>query len=907
MSENDTEQMIATPATFGHFMLERELGHGGMGGVYLARDKMLDRKVGIKVMLKSLGDDPAFVERFQREAQAAARLNHPNIAQIYSFGTEQGMPYIAMEFVGGGSLDKEMEANPGTMDPLHVMKIGQQMADALAAAAENGLVHGDVKPENVLFDNDGNAKLVDFGLAAMQGDSSEIWGTPYYISPEKVRRQKIDFRADIYSLGGTLYHALTGVAPFEGEDATAVVKARFDGPPKPPSEVRPDLPKELDAIIMRMLELEPAMRYPTYKSLAGDISRFIAKAGQSKSARLASGKFKIKGAKIRIKPTGAPRVVGEQEGEEQQPYVKPLVEEKPERRTNLGKMVAFTVLGVVLAIVGTVGGLLWYVKANAEKKQRAEQAGYAKDAADARNAIANTVARTDEFAANFHDMVVRNDRLMADAVRKMRAELPAEYKVAAGAILEPVPSKEIADAIAYTNKLLSAKQGQTAAAPDAAKKPDDAKKDDAKKADGDKAKADAEKKGGDKAKDAKAGKKPAAQDSAIDDDEADKIEKPEEDVKAAVAANPEVAAKIAAAKATAIAMAKASGAEVSAVEVKTIAVKLPAAVVKFGDLWADVFVCRAADIRVQGHVKRIKAMAAAADEIKASDAAAAEALARISQEVLEEHERMKGLKHVELAQRKAGVVRNNSQSYVKTAVIQLANAKAKKEKEARDAAERKAREEKEQAEKELREKLKAEEPKAAADKFDSLAQTLLKTLEWDKAIRQLKAMAEVFKTPEGREEARSQMTKVECMKGLQEHFVKFAKNFKFKDGSIVKAVDGKGLTIQKLKSVRGRMEPDKVVKVEWERFYGKLEYVGYMDQLINALVIKGRDTTKIGPLLWSRHMLGAALTLKHLYGEVPGAEQKAPILVKTAVKEFSDSAKWAKKWFPDVETETNEQ
>ena len=658
---------------------------------------------------------------------------------------------------------------------------------------------------------------------------------------------------------------------------------------------------------LRMLELEPAMRYPTYKSLAGDISRFIAKAGQSKSARLASGKFKIKGAKIRIKPTGAPRVVGEQEGEEQQPYVKPLVEEKPERRTNLGKMVALTVLGVVLAIVGTVGGLLWYVKANAEKKQRAEQAGYAKDAADARNAIANTVARTDEFAANFHDMVVRNDRLMADAVRKMRAELPAEYKVAAGAILEPVPSKEIADAIAYTNKLLSAKQGQTAAAPDAAKKPDDAKKDDAKKADGDKAKADAEKKGGDKAKDAKAGKKPAAQDSAIDDDEADKIEKPEEDVKAAVAANPEVAAKIAAAKATAIAMAKASGAEVSAVEVKTIAVKLPAAVVKFGDLWADVFVCRAADIRVQGHVKRIKAMAAAADEIKASDAAAAEALARISQEVLEEHERMKGLKHVELAQRKAGVVRNNSQSYVKTAVIQLANAKAKKEKEARDAAERKAREEKEQAEKELREKLKAEEPKAAADKFDSLAQTLLKTLEWDKAIRQLKAMSEVFKTPEGREEARSQMTKVECMKGLQEHFVKFAKNFKFKDGSIVKAVDGKGLTIQKLKSVRGRMEPDKIVKVEWERFYGKLEYVGYMDQLINTLVIKGRDTTKIGPLLWSRHMLGAALTLKHLYGEVPGAEQKAPILVKTAVKEFSDSAKWAKKWFPDVETETNEQ
>ena len=144
MAEND-EPMIQTPSDFGHFLLEKELGHGGMGGVYLARDKMLDRRVGIKVMLKSLGADPKFVERFQREAQAAARLNHPNIAQIYSFGQEQGMPYIAMELVPGGSLDKEMEANPGTLDVAYVMRVGQQVADALALAADSGLVHGDVQ------------------------------------------------------------------------------------------------------------------------------------------------------------------------------------------------------------------------------------------------------------------------------------------------------------------------------------------------------------------------------------------------------------------------------------------------------------------------------------------------------------------------------------------------------------------------------------------------------------------------------------------------------------------------------------------------------------------------------------------------------------------------------------------
>ena len=155
----------------------------------------------------------------------------------------------------------------------------------------------------VLFDADGNAKLVDFGLAAMQGESNEIWGTPYYISPEKVRRQKIDYRADIYSLGGTLYHALTGVAPFEGEDATEVVKARFNGPPKKPSEVRPDLPPEVDPIIMRMLEVEPSMRYPTYQSLLGDFKRFLSKAGPAKTSKMTSPKVKIKGTKINMKLT----------------------------------------------------------------------------------------------------------------------------------------------------------------------------------------------------------------------------------------------------------------------------------------------------------------------------------------------------------------------------------------------------------------------------------------------------------------------------------------------------------------------------------------------------------------------------------------------------------------------------
>ncbi|MBR1921023.1 MAG: serine/threonine protein kinase, partial [Kiritimatiellae bacterium] len=264
------EQLIATPGVFGetgNFLLEREMGRGGMGGVYMGRDKMLDRPVAVKVMLKEYGADADFVEKFKREAQAAARLIHPNIAQVYSYGIAEGMPYIAMELVAGGSLDQLMRNAGASIDITRVMKIGEQVAQALRCAADQGVVHGDVKPENVLLDANGNAKLVDFGLAAMQKNTNEIWGTPYYIAPEKVKKEPVDFRADMYSLGGTLYHALTGVAPFEGEDAAAVVRKRLQGPPVAPSQVRKGVSPQIDAMILKMLALNPADRYPSFEAL----------------------------------------------------------------------------------------------------------------------------------------------------------------------------------------------------------------------------------------------------------------------------------------------------------------------------------------------------------------------------------------------------------------------------------------------------------------------------------------------------------------------------------------------------------------------------------------------------------------------------------------------------------------
>ena len=476
MSDEMTEKpMIETPADFGHFLLEKELGHGGMGGVYLARDKMLDRKVAIKVMLKELGSDPTFVERFQREAQAAARLNHPNIAQIYSFGQEQGMPYIAMELVPGGSLDKDMEANPGTLDQVRVMRIGQQLVDALALAAEQGLVHGDVKPENVLYAEDGTAKLVDFGLAAMQGDSNEIWGTPYYISPEKCRRQKIDFRADIYSLGGTLYHALTGQPPFEGEDANAVVRARFEGAPPKPSEVRPDLSPEIDAIIMRMLELEPAMRYPTYQSLMGDIKRYLAKAGPATtSGKLGGPRVRIKGRKPKMHVPGA-------EGDDAIAVLDGdadlvPVEEAEEKHTNLGLVVGGVVGGIILLILLVAGGLWWYVHAEKESEERAAKAEIVGKLKEGRDAVETTKTAIRQFGVNFKEIVDKCDKEMSGVVNDIKGLLPEELREPATVFLVLPPTADIAEAIAYTNALLSAKQPAPEAKSAEAEKKEEVKK-----------------------------------------------------------------------------------------------------------------------------------------------------------------------------------------------------------------------------------------------------------------------------------------------------------------------------------------------------------------------------------------------------------------------------------------------
>lgn len=288
---------VTVPARLGTFLLTELLGTGGMGCVYRAHDETLGRDVAIKVMLKSLGDNPEFVSSFRREAQAAAKLNHPSIAQIYSFGQEKGQPYIVMELVPGRHFD-QMISSPEPLDVATIMRIGQEIAEGLQLAADANLIHGDIKPENILLDERNLAKLVDFGIAAKpsQGEG-EIWGTPYYIAPERVRRQRVDFRSDIYCLGGTLYHAITQHPPFEGADAIEVVRARLKGPPLPLETYRPDVDPAVSAIIMRMLQMEPAMRYPTYGSLLSDMRVYLSRVQPKQSPPSTGKRIMIRGRK----------------------------------------------------------------------------------------------------------------------------------------------------------------------------------------------------------------------------------------------------------------------------------------------------------------------------------------------------------------------------------------------------------------------------------------------------------------------------------------------------------------------------------------------------------------------------------------------------------------------------------
>ena len=262
------------PAQLDDYILLDKLGQGGMGAVFRGFDPKLKRPVAVKVMHRQLGGNKDFTAQFQREAQLLASLNNPNVVQVHNFGEKHGQPYIVMELVDGGRLDRMIKEH-GPLKESFVVHTAMNIIHGLHAAANMGLAHGDLKPDNVLFDRNGNAKVVDFGLARFKGEvqrPGEVWGTPFYIAPEVVRGKQPNTNADIYSLGCTLFHALAGRPPFSKENVQETVLARLKEPAPDLRTIRPDIHPETAAVVARMLEADPFVRYPNYDSLVTDMT-----------------------------------------------------------------------------------------------------------------------------------------------------------------------------------------------------------------------------------------------------------------------------------------------------------------------------------------------------------------------------------------------------------------------------------------------------------------------------------------------------------------------------------------------------------------------------------------------------------------------------------------------------------
>ena len=261
---------------FGNYQLERELGQGGMGTVYLAKDSGLNRYVALKILRSDLGDDPSFSRKFLEEVEVTASLAHPNIIRVLTLGEQEGRLYLVMEHLDEPSLENRMDKQTKVSER-EVLEIGIGIASALQFAhEETGLIHRDIKPGNILFGRGNIPKLADFGLAAgarsALGQQDEIWGTPYYVSPERLLREPEDIRSDIYSLGATLYHAMAGRPPFEAETAEEVAKRHISDRPPPLRSLCPNAQEQTVFTIDKCLAKKTDSRWVNHTELTKQLA-----------------------------------------------------------------------------------------------------------------------------------------------------------------------------------------------------------------------------------------------------------------------------------------------------------------------------------------------------------------------------------------------------------------------------------------------------------------------------------------------------------------------------------------------------------------------------------------------------------------------------------------------------------
>ncbi len=273
------------PPQFPGYEVQEMLGRGGMGVVYKAWDRRLNRSIALKILLAGAYARPGERERFLREAEAMARLRHPNIVQVYDVGDQAGRPYFTMEYIEGGNLAQKLSGTP--CPARQAAALIATLAQAIQAAHQSGIIHRDLKPANVLLASDGTVKIADFGLAKMlpvpgaveerMTQSGMILGTPTYIAPEQARGQvaKVGPTVDIYSLGAILYELLTGRPPFQGPSPMETLLQAAHQEPVPVTRLVPRVPRDLNTICLKCLEKDPAKRFASAGELAEDLGRFL--------------------------------------------------------------------------------------------------------------------------------------------------------------------------------------------------------------------------------------------------------------------------------------------------------------------------------------------------------------------------------------------------------------------------------------------------------------------------------------------------------------------------------------------------------------------------------------------------------------------------------------------------------
>lgn len=331
----------------GRYEVTGKLGSGGMAEVFMARDELLGRNVALKILHANYANDSVFIERFRREAQAAASLNEPSVVSVFDWGSDDGTYYLVMEYVDGRNL-KEIITSEGPLLPDRAVEIAMDVCTALGYAHQHGIIHRDVKPANIHITERGQTKVMDFGIARAAADSGQtvtktgtVMGTAAYLSPEQAQGLEVDARSDVYSAGIVLYEMLTGEVPFTADTPVAVAYKQVKENPTPPSRVNPDVPKPLDDVVMRALSKDPKNRYQSAEEMKIDLDRVV-RGEEIEAAPLISDE--TTGLPAADSTTALP--------------TDDLAEVSPRRKALAYTLIVLTFLGILVAIVAILFSLL---------------------------------------------------------------------------------------------------------------------------------------------------------------------------------------------------------------------------------------------------------------------------------------------------------------------------------------------------------------------------------------------------------------------------------------------------------------------------------------------------------------------------------------------------------------------